>query len=114
MHIAIATITVAAGGIFKIADHRECNAGIRGQVLPKAQGCGYETLIALLDFLQLRVLRPVTIDTRCQAFDAMDEKIQLDKTKRGEIGEERLFRDRSEERRGGKESRSWDATKHGN
>ena len=99
MHIAIATITVAAGGIFKIADHRECNAGIRGQVLPKAQGCGYEALIALLDFLQLRVLRPVTIDARCQVFDAMDVKIQLDKTKCGEIGEERLFGNGQESRK---------------
>jgi hypothetical protein len=42
--------------------------------------CGDEALIALLDLLQLRVLLPVTIDTGCQAFDAMDVKIQLDKT----------------------------------
>jgi hypothetical protein len=99
MYIAISAITVAAGGIFKIADQRECDASIRGQVLPKTKGRGYEALIALLDVLQLRVLRPVTIDAGCQAFDAMDVKIQLDKTKCGEIGEERLFRDGQESRK---------------
>src|SRR5439155_5211166 len=99
MDITISTITEAADGIFKIADHRECDASIRGQVLPQAKGCGYQALIALLDFLQLRVLRPITIDSRCQAFDAMDVKIQLDKTKCGEIGEERLFGNGQESRK---------------
>jgi hypothetical protein len=59
--------------------------------------CGDEALIALLDLLQLRVLLPVTIDTGCQAFDAMDVKIQLDKTKCGESAK-RLFRDGQESR----------------
>ena len=93
MDIAISTITIASGGSFKIADHRECNASIRCQVLPEAKGCGYEALIALLDLLQLRVLRPVTIDTGRQPIDAMDVKIQFNKTTCGEIGEQRLFRD---------------------
>jgi hypothetical protein len=66
--------------------------------LPKAKGCGHEALVALLDLLQLRVSRPVTINTRCQAFDAMNVKIKLDKTKCGEIGEERLFGDSQEGR----------------
>jgi len=98
MYISISTIIVATGGIFEITDHRECYASIRCQVLSKTKGCGYMALIALLGLLQLRVLRPVTIDTGCQAFDAMDVKIQLDKTKRGEIGEQRLFGDGQESR----------------
>jgi hypothetical protein len=31
MYIAISTITVAAGGIFKIADHREYDASMAGR-----------------------------------------------------------------------------------
>jgi hypothetical protein len=44
----------------------------------------------VLDFLQLRVLRPITINSGRQTFDTMHVKIRLDKTKCGEIGEERL------------------------
>jgi hypothetical protein len=67
--------------------------------LPKAKKCGYEALIALLDFLQLRVLRPITINSGRQTFDTMHVKIHLDKTQCGEIGEERLLGDRQESRK---------------
>src|SRR4029077_20596166 len=99
MYIAVSTITAAASGIFKIANHRECYASICCQVLPKTKGRGYQALIALLDFLHPRVLRPGTIDAWCQVIDAMDVKIQLDETKCGEIGQERLFRDGQKRRK---------------
>src|ERR1700679_3297092 len=37
------------------------------------------------------MLRPVAVNTRCQAFDAVDVKIEMDETGCGEIGEEALL-----------------------
>jgi hypothetical protein len=37
------------------------------------------------------MLRPIAVNTMRQAFDAVDVKIQVDETRCGEIGEERLF-----------------------
>src|ERR1700687_1368458 len=91
MHVAISTIAVTAGTILKIADHRECQASITRQILPQTESCRYQTLVPFLDFLQFGMLRTIAVNTRRQAFDAVDVKIKVDETCCSEIGEERLF-----------------------
>ena len=45
------------------------------------------------------MLRPEAVNTRLQAFDAMDVKIKVDETMCSEIGEEALLRGREESRK---------------
>ena len=88
MHVAISTVAVAAGCTLKIADHRECYTSVTRQVLSQTESCRYNALVSFLDFFQLCVLRPVAVNTRLQAVDAVDVKIQLDERSGSEIGEE--------------------------
>ena len=90
MHVSISAIAVTAGRILKIADHRECQAGVTCQVLSQAQSRRHQTLVPFLDFLERRVLRSIAVNARCQTFDAMDVKVQVNETNRSEISEQRL------------------------
>src|SRR5208282_3098730 len=91
MHVSISTIAVTPRSILKIADHGECQASVTRQVLSQTESCRYQALVPFLDFLQLCVLRPVAVNTRRQAFDAVDVKIQMDVTSCSEIGEDALL-----------------------
>src|SRR5277367_1360923 len=91
MHVSISTITVTAGSTLKIADHGKCNTSVTRQVLSQTESCRYQALVPFLDFLQLCLLRPVSVNTRRQTFDAVDVKIEVDETSCGEIGEEVLL-----------------------
>jgi hypothetical protein len=91
MHVSISTIAVTAGSVLKIADHRDRQASVTRQVLSQTESCRYQALVPFLDFLQLGMLRPIAINTRRQAFYAVDVQIQVDETSCSEIGEERLF-----------------------
>ena len=71
MHIAITTITIGAGGTIKIADHRERHACVTGEILPEAQAGGRDALVATLDLLQLRALRPEPVHAGLEPVDAM-------------------------------------------
>src|ERR1700676_3432483 len=90
MHVSIAAISVPAGSIRKIADHGKCHAGIARQVLSQTEGCRHQALVPCFDSFQLCILRPVAINTRLQAFDAMDIKIKMDVTMCSEIGEQTI------------------------
>jgi len=77
VHVAISAITEGSCGAPEITDHRECHAGIPRQVLSKTECCGNKTLITNLNQLQFLVFRPVAINSRSQAINAMDVEIQL-------------------------------------
>jgi hypothetical protein len=46
MYIAVTTITMGADGTVEIADHREGDACITGEILPEAQTSGRNALVA--------------------------------------------------------------------
>src|SRR5579863_4113934 len=58
MHVSITAVAVSASGPFEVADHRECHAGVAGEVLPEAQARGRDALVTVLDALELRMLGP--------------------------------------------------------
>ena len=89
MHVSISTIAVTTGSTLKIADHGECHTSVTRQLLSQTESCRCQALVSFLDFLQLRVLRPVAVNAGRQLFDAVDVKIQVDETTCSEIGEER-------------------------
>src|ERR1700750_2409233 len=90
MHIAVATITVGAGGPLKIADHRESHACVPGKFLPKAEPRSRDALIASLDLLQFGGSRPVPVDAGFEPLDAMRVQIKLDERCPGKIRNKRL------------------------
>src|SRR5437868_11728413 len=85
MHIAVTTITMGAGGTVEIADHREGDACVTGEILPEAQAGGGDALVATPDLLQLSAIRPQAVYTGLQPIDTMGVQIQLAKTCTGEI-----------------------------
>src|SRR5437763_677270 len=97
MHITVPTIAISVDGALDIADHRECHAGVAGEVLPKAQtSCG-DALIAGPDLLQLGELGPVAVHAGVQSIDAVDVEIKLNEPfaadmsrgqESGELGEQ--------------------------
>src|SRR5271165_711645 len=90
MHIAITAVAMSANGAFDIADHRERHAGVSGEILPEAQARGRDTLVAMLDPLQLGTLWPEPVYAGFQAMDAMDVQVELDETNASEIGVKRV------------------------
>src|SRR5437764_6473761 len=89
MHIAVTTITMGADGTLKIADHRESHACVTGELLPEAQACGRDALVATPDLLQFGTLRPEPVHTGLQPVDAMGVQIELDETCTGKISRKR-------------------------
>src|SRR5450755_17438 len=96
MHIAVTTITMSAGGAVEIADHREGDACVTGQILPKAQTRGGDALVATPDLLQLSTFSPQPVYTGLQPIDTMDVQIELDETCTGEIRGKRSACDRED------------------
>src|SRR5579872_294595 len=88
MHITITTITMGADGTAEIADHREGDACVTREILPKAQTGGGEALVATPDLLQLSTIRPQPVYTRRQIIDTMGVQIELDKRCTDEIRRE--------------------------
>ena len=72
MHVSISTIAVTARSIFKIADHGERQASVTRQVLPQTESRCYQALVSFLDFLELCAFRPVAVNPRRQACNAVD------------------------------------------
>src|SRR5580692_10027230 len=99
MHISISTIAVTPCSIFEIANHGQCQASVTGQVLSQTESCRYQALVPFLDYFQLCVLRPVAVNTRHQAFNAVNVKIQIHETSCSEIAEERLLCARQQSRK---------------
>ena len=89
MHIAITTITMGADGTLEIADHREGDACVTGEILPEAQTSGSDALVATPDLLQLSTIGPQPVYTGLQPIDAMSVQIELDETCTGKISRER-------------------------
>src|SRR5580704_11997513 len=91
MHVPVSTIAVTAGRTLKIANHGESHTSVAREILSQTESCCYQVLGPILDFFQLCLFRPVAVNTRRQALDAVDVKIELDETGCGEIGEEALL-----------------------
>src|SRR5947209_958013 len=93
MYIAVTTVTMGADGTVEIADHREGDARVTGEILPEAQTSGRNALVATPDLLQLSPIGPQPVYTGLQPIDTMGVQIELDKTCTGEIRRERPARD---------------------
>src|SRR3954451_23282749 len=76
MHIARTTITMGADGTVEIADHREGDACVTGEILPEAQAGGRDALVATPDLLQLSMIGPQPVYTGLQSVDTMGVQIE--------------------------------------
>src|SRR5450755_2548529 len=73
----------------QIADHRNRDAGIPGQILTEAERRRHHALIAGLYQFEPRVLWPIPVNARSQSGDAMHVQIKLDAFRRRSRVEQR-------------------------